>query len=97
MTIQNGCIRFNMNIIKQDKVKLLKRKISRDDEYCFDVTFNGIKKENYGFKTISANISEGVGMYFNHYGDKIWKFEAKVSLKLNIFSYILIVEYHKFY
>ena len=68
-----------MDIIKEDEVELVKDRNSKDDEYCFEVTINGVQCETNGFKTISAQIDEqvAVNVVVNSYN--IFNIEAKVS------------------
>ena len=52
--------------IKQDKNKLLKDTNSKEDEYCFEVSIDGVKCYSNGFKTIEAQIREPIVLNNNN-------------------------------
>ena len=53
--------------IKQDKNKLLKDTNSKEDEYCFEVSIDGVKYYSKGFKTIEAQIREPIVLNKTNY------------------------------
>ena len=58
LSIQAGQLDFYIKIINDERDQFFKQPNSKDDQYCFEVTFNGGPKSSNVFKDMSKNTHE---------------------------------------